>query len=155
MYYLFLFLSFDYLLLLGIRIFYACMGIFSTKSASISSWNSPLVASCTRCYKKCSILMSLLLLGKYICCLHFVVILYFLLLLSDDIYFNTNLYSLWFDLCRYILDLALALIYCHEKHIIHRDIKPENLLIGAGVRECVCIITTAIDVYSHSIPLYY
>jgi len=44
--------TFDYLLLPDIRIFYACMGIFSTKSASISSWNSPLVASCTRCYKR-------------------------------------------------------------------------------------------------------
>ena len=69
-------------------------------------------------------------------------------------YISTQICIL-FDLCRYILDLALALIYCHEKHIIHRDIKPENLLIGAGVRECVCIITTAIDVYSQSIPLHY
>lgn len=32
---------------------------------------------------------------------------------------------------RYICDLALALDYCHNKHVIHRDIKPENLLIGA------------------------
>ena len=32
---------------------------------------------------------------------------------------------------RYISDLALALDYCHKKHVIHRDIKPENLLIGA------------------------
>jgi aurora kinase len=32
---------------------------------------------------------------------------------------------------RYISDLALALQYCHKKHVIHRDIKPENLLIGA------------------------
>jgi aurora kinase len=32
---------------------------------------------------------------------------------------------------RYICDLALALDYCHEKHVIHRDIKPENLLLGA------------------------
>jgi serine/threonine protein kinase len=32
---------------------------------------------------------------------------------------------------RFIADLASALQYCHEKHIIHRDIKPENLLIGA------------------------
>lgn len=29
----------------------------------------------------------------------------------------------------YILSLAQALAYCHEKHVIHRDIKPENLLI--------------------------
>eukprot|EP00529_Nitzschia_sp_RCC80_P026086 CAMPEP_0113471558 /NCGR_PEP_ID=MMETSP0014_2-20120614/17038_1 /TAXON_ID=2857 /ORGANISM="Nitzschia sp." /LENGTH=350 /DNA_ID=CAMNT_0000364193 /DNA_START=166 /DNA_END=1218 /DNA_ORIENTATION=+ /assembly_acc=CAM_ASM_000159 len=32
---------------------------------------------------------------------------------------------------RYISDLALALDYCHQKHVIHRDIKPENLLLGA------------------------
>ena len=32
---------------------------------------------------------------------------------------------------RYISDLATALDYCHEKHVIHRDIKPENLLVGA------------------------
>jgi len=32
---------------------------------------------------------------------------------------------------RYITDLARALNYCHEKHVIHRDIKPENLLVGA------------------------
>ncbi|KAL6189441.1 hypothetical protein ACLB2K_040830 [Fragaria x ananassa] len=29
----------------------------------------------------------------------------------------------------YILSLAQALAYCHEKHVIHRDIKPENLLL--------------------------
>ena len=34
---------------------------------------------------------------------------------------------------RYINDLAIALAYCHEKHVIHRDIKPENLLLGQGV----------------------
>jgi len=32
---------------------------------------------------------------------------------------------------KYIADLALALSFCHSKHVIHRDIKPENLLIGA------------------------
>jgi serine/threonine protein kinase len=32
---------------------------------------------------------------------------------------------------QYISDLALALNYCHSKHVIHRDIKPENLLLGA------------------------
>ena len=32
---------------------------------------------------------------------------------------------------KYISDLATALDYCHQKHVIHRDIKPENLLIGA------------------------
>jgi aurora kinase, other len=35
--------------------------------------------------------------------------------------------------CRYILDLSMALDYCHKKHVIHRDIKPENLLIGQRV----------------------
>ncbi|XP_048334745.1 serine/threonine-protein kinase Aurora-3 isoform X2 [Ziziphus jujuba] len=29
----------------------------------------------------------------------------------------------------YILSLAQALAYCHEKDVIHRDIKPENLLL--------------------------
>lgn len=32
---------------------------------------------------------------------------------------------------RYIAQLADALQYCHNKHVIHRDIKPENLLLGA------------------------
>ncbi|CAE7422648.1 air-2, partial [Symbiodinium microadriaticum] len=31
---------------------------------------------------------------------------------------------------KYIMDLSMALDYCHQKHVIHRDIKPENLLIG-------------------------
>eukprot|EP00808_Paulinella_micropora_P016993 g36989.t1 len=31
---------------------------------------------------------------------------------------------------QYIAQLASALLYCHEKHVIHRDIKPENLLLG-------------------------
>jgi serine/threonine protein kinase len=39
---------------------------------------------------------------------------------------------------RYINDLAIALNYCHTKHVIHRDIKPENLLIGKGVSLLVC-----------------
>merc|ERR1711865_734698 len=30
----------------------------------------------------------------------------------------------------YILQIAKALRYCHQKHVIHRDIKPENLLLG-------------------------
>ncbi|KAK4530255.1 hypothetical protein CCYA_CCYA03G1112 [Cyanidiococcus yangmingshanensis] len=30
----------------------------------------------------------------------------------------------------YIAQLAHALHYCHNKHVIHRDIKPENLLLG-------------------------
>ena len=33
---------------------------------------------------------------------------------------------------RYVSELAHALAYCHEKHVIHRDIKPENLLLGAS-----------------------
>ena len=32
---------------------------------------------------------------------------------------------------QYICDMAQALSYCHQKHIIHRDIKPENLLLGS------------------------
>lgn len=31
---------------------------------------------------------------------------------------------------KYISDLAEALSFCHQKHVIHRDIKPENLLVG-------------------------
>lgn len=31
---------------------------------------------------------------------------------------------------RYVDQMADALIYLHNKHVIHRDIKPENLLIG-------------------------
>lgn len=31
---------------------------------------------------------------------------------------------------KYINQLAGALKYCHDKHVIHRDIKPENLLVG-------------------------
>lgn len=32
----------------------------------------------------------------------------------------------------YIMELADALNYCHDKNVIHRDIKPENLLLGAN-----------------------
>lgn len=38
---------------------------------------------------------------------------------------------------QYIMSLAQALAYCHEKHIIHRDIKPENLLIDHHVSICL------------------
>nr|AFJ24782.1 aurora kinase-1 [Schmidtea mediterranea] len=31
----------------------------------------------------------------------------------------------------YMHQLALALKYCHERHVMHRDIKPENILIGS------------------------
>ena len=44
-------------------------------------------------------------------------------------------------ICRYISDLAIALNYCHQKHVIHRDIKPENLLIGQRVRLPLTILS--------------
>ncbi len=34
---------------------------------------------------------------------------------------------------KYIHDLAVALDYCHRKHVIHRDIKPENILLDHHV----------------------
>eukprot|EP00730_Choanoeca_flexa_P012626 TRINITY_DN4458_c0_g1_i2.p1 TRINITY_DN4458_c0_g1~~TRINITY_DN4458_c0_g1_i2.p1 ORF type:complete len:314 (+),score=78.41 TRINITY_DN4458_c0_g1_i2:86-1027(+) len=34
------------------------------------------------------------------------------------------------DAANYVKQLATALKYCHDKHVIHRDIKPENLLLG-------------------------
>ena len=34
------------------------------------------------------------------------------------------------DSAKLIVQLASALRYCHDKHVIHRDIKPENLLLG-------------------------
>eukprot|EP00629_Pelagomonadales_sp_RCC1024_P015554 CAMPEP_0119279632 /NCGR_PEP_ID=MMETSP1329-20130426/21205_1 /TAXON_ID=114041 /ORGANISM="Genus nov. species nov., Strain RCC1024" /LENGTH=371 /DNA_ID=CAMNT_0007280187 /DNA_START=191 /DNA_END=1303 /DNA_ORIENTATION=+ len=36
------------------------------------------------------------------------------------------------ETAKYILEMARALGYCHQKHVIHRDIKPENLLLGLG-----------------------
>lgn len=33
---------------------------------------------------------------------------------------------------KYIAQLASALKYCHDKHVIHRDIKPENILLDAN-----------------------
>lgn len=49
---------------------------------------------------------------------------------------------------KYIHDLAIALNYCHIKHVIHRDIKPENLLIGQKVRWPLLYI---FYIYFHSI----
>mmetsp|Transcript_4865 Transcript_4865/g.6889 ORF Transcript_4865/g.6889 Transcript_4865/m.6889 type:complete len:262 (+) Transcript_4865:263-1048(+) len=34
------------------------------------------------------------------------------------------------ETAKYMLEMARALEYCHQKHVIHRDIKPENLLLG-------------------------
>ncbi|KAG9231103.1 threonine protein kinase [Amylocarpus encephaloides] len=31
---------------------------------------------------------------------------------------------------QYVAQMALALQFCHKKHVIHRDIKPENILVG-------------------------
>jgi aurora kinase, other len=33
---------------------------------------------------------------------------------------------------RYAIDIARALLYCHDRHIIHRDIKLENLLVDGN-----------------------
>lgn len=42
-----------------------------------------------------------------------------------------NLRRLHIDACQqYIAQMADALAYLHNKHVIHRDIKPENLLLG-------------------------
>jgi serine/threonine protein kinase len=31
----------------------------------------------------------------------------------------------------YVTQVAEALKYAHDRHVIHRDVKPENLLVGA------------------------
>ncbi|KAG2373974.1 hypothetical protein C9374_011639 [Naegleria lovaniensis] len=36
------------------------------------------------------------------------------------------------EAARYILGLAKALKYCHDRNVIHRDIKPENLLVDSN-----------------------
>lgn len=37
--------------------------------------------------------------------------------------------------CRqFMSDLASAMVYMHERHVIHRDIKPENILIDESGR---------------------
>ena len=32
----------------------------------------------------------------------------------------------------FFMQLALAIIYCHESEVVHRDLKPDNIVLECG-----------------------
>ena len=54
---------------------------------------------------------------------------------------------------RYVQQIAQALHYAHDQHVIHRDVKPENVLIGAHGQVLLADFGLALLTHSSSLSL--
>jgi len=45
------------------------------------------------------------------------------------------------QIVKWVLQLALAMQYLHDNHVVHRDLKPMNVMLTGIFINCVCIVS--------------